>query len=646
MGRMECSVVRIFLLLISFFSSSQSWAIVEPIDSYRENFLRVERLIQKGNKELFLPQLSELTGYPLYPFLMYQWLHKNLDYSSEIKDFLTQFSGSHYAELLRDDWLKNLYKRHQWHDVVNYYREENKLENQCRYYWALYNLKQTTKALQGMAKIWQEAGILPKSCKPLEAVFVKSSMLTRDLIWRRFEAAIRKNQIALAKRILVLFSKPDKKTAVFWLKVHRQPALIGHKNVWKNYQSIKAGLIFAHGVERLAKKKLSRAIKIWDKYKKNFHLSQLRVQEVEKELAIWMVVRRDKSAYHRFNQLVFSDQEIREWRVRAALLENNWAHVISALNRLNNLEKLKPKWQYWRARAYWEGGEKKLAKILFSKIAGQRSFYGFIAADYLDQAYQLEKKHIKLPRFKLNNFVNSHEFKAVRELMHFNRIKQARKQWFHALKKLPDWQVPAAAWIAQGQGWDQFAAETIKRADLAGGNKIGLHFSLAFHKQVVKHAKKTRIDPAIVFSLIRRESAFNKNAVSPVGARGLMQIMPETGKYIAKSLRENWSSADILFDPEVNLRYGTFYYRQMLNRFNGNLALAAAAYNAGPHRVKRWLPDDQSLPADIWIEMIPYDETRKYVVAVLTNIIFYQQQLGKTNLKISKYLRDVIASKS
>ncbi len=646
MCRMECSVVRIFLLLIFFSFNSQSWAIVEPIDSYRENFLRVEQLIKKGNKELLLPQLSELTDYPLYPFLMYQWLHKNLDYSTEIKNFLNQFSGNHYAELLREDWLKDLSKHHEWDDIVNYSRKEKAIEKQCRYYWALYNQNQKTKALQGMARIWPEVAVLPEPCGQLEAVFVKSPKLKPEMIWQRFEAALRQDQIALAKRISNLFSKQDKNIAIFWLKVYQHPALIGQEKIWQKYKNVKVGLIFAHGIERLAKKQLLSTIKIWDQNKKKFHISKLRVQEVEKEIAVWMVVRRYKSAYQRFNQLVYTDQEIREWRVRAALLENNWAHVISALNRLNNFEKLKPKWQYWRARAYWEGGEKKLAKSLFSKLAGQRSFYGFVAADYLNQAYQLEKNEIILPRFQLNNFVNSNEFKAVKELMYFNRIKQAREQWIHALKQLPDWQVPAAVWIAQQQGWDQIASETIKLANLAGDNKIGLYFSLAFHKQIVKHAQKNRIDPAIVFGLIRRESAFDKNAVSSVGARGLMQIMPKTARYIAKSLQEGWRNADILFDPEINLRYGTFYYKQMLNRFNGNFALAAAAYNAGPHRVKQWLPENQPLPADIWIEMIPFDETRKYVVAVLTNAIFYRQQLGKKHLKISEYLRNVLPSKS
>ena len=614
-------------------------AMIESADHYRDSFLQVEKLIKKGNKDLFLDKLSELSDYPLYPYLMYQWLDKNLHNTAEIQSFLSTFPDNRHAELLRNDWLEHLAKRQAWQEIADFYRDNGNVSTQCQYYWALYNTEEKQKAFYGMAKIWPVAEQLPKSCYSLEKVFAKSPLLTTEMKWQRFELALKQGNTKLASQLLRLFTKQNKSTATFWLKVHNNPALIAQKNLSQSYKNKKIASVFAYGVERLARKKLSRAIKIWDDKRDDFSLSKLRIQEVEKELAIWMVIRRDRSAYSRFNQLIFTDQEIREWRVRAALLENNWAHVISALNRLNNLEKIRPKWQYWRARAYWETGGEKLAKRIFSDLADKRNFYGFVAADYIGQDYQLTNKKIKLPQFKLTNFVKNKEFKAVQEFKYFNRDVEARKQWLSALEILPEWQVPAAAFLAQEQGWGQLATETIK---LAGHKQdVGLRYSLAYRNQVMKHAQRRKIDPSIVFSLIRRESAFNKNAVSPVGARGLMQIMPETGKFIAKKLKETWRTVEMLFDAETNLRFGTYYYKRMLDRFNGNFALAAAAYNAGPHRVNQWLPDTQKLPADIWIEMIPFDETRKYVVAVLTNALIYQDRLKRNSLKITDMLKDV-----
>jgi soluble lytic murein transglycosylase len=635
---------KILLLVVLFFNSMQSMAIIEPLDHYRDSFLQVEKLIKKGNEKQFIDKLSGLSEYPLYPFLMYQWLGRKLHHTSEIQTFLSDFPDNHYAILLRNNWLEYLAKRQLWPEIISFYQDNGDIAAQCRYYWALYSSEKKQKALYGMTKIWPTAQRLPNSCNSLEKAFVKSSLLTNKMKWQRFEFALKQNNIKLAKQLLQLFTKQHKTTAAFWLKVHINPRLVAQKKPWQKHKNDKIALIFAHSVDRLARKNLTSAIKVWDERKKEFNLRKLRMQEVERDLAIWMVVKRDKSAYSRFDRLVFSDQEIREWRVRAALLENNWAHVISALNRLNNLEKIKPKWQYWRARAYWETGEEYLAKRIFSDLADKRSFYGFVAADYIGQNYQLTEKKVKLPQFILTNFAKNNEFKAVQEFMHFKRSREARKQWLSALKILPEWQFPAAAFLAQEQGWDQLATETIK---LAGHkNDVGLRFSLAYRNQVTKYARQRKIDPSIVFSLIRRESAFNKNAVSRVGARGLMQIMPETGKFIAKKLKESWRTVEMLFDPETNLRFGTFYYKHMLNRFSGNFALAAAAYNAGPHRVNRWLPDSQTLPADIWIEMIPFDETRNYVVAVLTNALIYQHRLKRNGLKITDLLKDISPKKT
>ena len=325
------------------------------------------------------------------------------------------------------------------------------------------------------------------------------------------------------------------------------------------------------------------------------------------------------------------------------MLENNWRYVFSAVERLNSREKSKPEYQYWRARALWELGNNQQAKRLFYKIAKTRSFYGLIAADYLGRPYQLEAESIIRDDGKIARFMQRNEFKAVEELKHFNREEEAKKQWFSALENLDPWQLPAAAHAALDRGWNKLAFGTIKKADY--WDDVSLFFPIAYRGKVFSEAKKRQLDPSIIFALIRRESGFNKDAVSPVGAHGLMQIMPNTGKFIARRLNEPWSSEAVLFNPEINLKYGSFYYKLMLGQFHNNFVLAAAAYNAGPHRVKRWLPQDETVPADVWIELIPFTETRKYVKAILTYALIYQQQLNRDTLKMSDFLKAIPPSK-
>ena len=145
----------------------------------------------------------------------------------------------------------------------------------------------------------------------------------------------------------------------------------------------------------------------------------------------------------------------------------------------------------------------------------------------------------------------------------------------------------------------------------------------------------------IIYGLIRRESAFNEKATSPTGARGLMQIMPGTGRYIAKNLNERWRGKNSLYDPVTNIKYGSYYYQKLLTQFDGHYALALAAYNAGPNKVKRWLPEDKTVPADIWIETIPYRETREYVTSVLAYALIYQQRTQSNELTMNDFTREV-----
>jgi soluble lytic murein transglycosylase len=265
-----------------------------------------------------------------------------------------------------------------------------------------------------------------------------------------------------------------------------------------------------------------------------------------------------------------------------------------------------------------------------------------MAADMVNKPYQTTDNPILLNSYELEILANETDFKVAKEWDVLNRDTEAKKQWWFAVKKLPKQKMQHAAKLAQSWQWDQVAIMTMVQADY--WDDLALRFPVSYSSQVQSNADLQQIDPALVFGLIRQESMLDKNAESAVGAKGLMQIMPDTGKQIARKLNEPWSSANSLFNPDINIRYGTFYYKQLLDRFNGNAALAAAAYNAGPHKVDKWLPSGQSVPSDVWIETIPYKETRKYVSSVLSYAMIYSQRLQRNNLKIKNLLPDVPAN--
>jgi len=599
------------------------------LEQQRTDFLQAEQALNQGNEIAFLQRMTELVDYPLYPYLQYQWLSNHLPDTDKIQLFLTTYSGSRYASLLRAKWLDYLASQQRWHEFIQNYQASDNTALACQFQWANYQTGNSSQALNEAKRLWAMGEELPTECNPLLAALLASPMITPEFIWQRFELALEKDNVSLATHIKNLMAKTDQTLANNWLQIHKNPSLIIQNNL--------IGRLFAHGVLRLSKSNLDAAITAWDNNKAS--VDNETAQQVERGLGLALAHKRDTRAFDRLNLVLNPNEDVREWKIRAALLEQNWQHVSSALTSLTTVEQQQPKWQYWQARALAETGDAVAAQIVFNKLALDRSFYGFLAADIVSQPYQAMDKPVLLAGNELELLANEADFKVAQELSFLHRDVEAKRQWSFAVKKLPKERIAFAAKLAQSWHWDQIAIVTLVQADY--WDDLALRFPVTYADQVQSNASLQQLDPALVFGLMRQESMLDKDAQSPVGARGLMQIMPETGQQIARKMNEPWQSASSLFNPDTNIRYGTFYYKQMVNRFNGNFALAAAAYNAGPHRVDQWLPSGQWMPADIWIETIPFKETRKYVTSVLSYAMIYSQRLQSNALKIKKLLPDV-----
>jgi len=326
------------------------------------------------------------------------------------------------------------------------------------------------------------------------------------------------------------------------------------------------------------------------------------------------------------------------------LFEQNWSHVAEALAALTVEEQQDPKWQYWQARTVEALGDAMQAQAIYARVADDRSFYGFLAADTISRPHQLSSKPVFVVDSQLNELLSRADFKVIQELRAFNRDVEAQRHWWFTVKKLSKEQIMTAAKVAQQWRWDQVAIMTLVKANY--WDDIELRFPVDYLPQVQGNGYSQQLQPSIIFGLMRQESMLDKNAQSAVGARGLMQIMPQTGKQIAQELNEKWLSDANLFNPDTNIRYGTYYFKKLLTKFNGHFPLAIAAYNAGPNNVSKWLPFDRSVPADIWMETIPFKETRKYVASVLSYSMIYQQRLQGGALKIKELLWDVVPSKN
>jgi soluble lytic murein transglycosylase len=611
----------------------------EELAELRALFVEAEEALADGDEDDYFELAEELEQYPLYPYLQYQWLRKNLQQEEQVKQFLQQNESSRYAGILKNRWLYHLARNGQWQTYLEYYTHSNDTSLKCYFRTAQFNNGDRQAALTGARELWSAGRSQPKACDPLFAKLKQQpDLFNQDLFWQRFEAAMSNNKTRLARYVKTLMPASDQATANLWLNLHRKPQQY-LPDLLQLSSNAQAAAMFTHAVNRVANSDVQSAIEIWDSNKAMFAVSKAQADKLENRLALKLALENDPAAYDRLGQLDDSDYSSQSWRIRVALAEQDWPRVITAIQDLNKEDRQREKWQYWLARAYQQTGNQARAEELWTELSSKRDFYGYLAAERLNLGYQLSDNPVDVSFQEINTVKNHVEFRVAYELMALDRTRDAKLQWWHALRQLDKNEIPAAAKLAQQWEWDEIAIFTI--AKVKHWDDIDLRFPLSYSDKIHENALQHNLDPVILFGLVRRESAFNKDAHSPVGARGLMQIMPKTARQIARDLNERWKGNNSLYDPVKNLKYGSYYYHKLLNQFNGHYALALAAYNAGPHRVKKWLPTE-SIPADIWIETIPFHETRDYVTSVLVYAMIYQQLIQSSNqLSMNDFTRAV-----
>ncbi|MCK5354357.1 MAG: transglycosylase SLT domain-containing protein, partial [Methyloprofundus sp.] len=475
---------------------------------------------------------------------------------------------------------------------------------QCRYQWARYQLNYKTKALTATQKIWLTGRSLPKACDPLLAKFSSSSFLTQALIWQRFELAVKAKQFKLAAYLSKKLSNSTaQKVASQWLTLSNRPQLVATGSFLQGVSRDQQADMLVYAMKRLISQDVDKAIPIWQKNQPQYQLSQAQINKIERAIALQLAFNKSDQAYTWFTKLSTLDSTTRIWAVRAALIEQNWTHVQSALNKLTAQEKQKLRWKYWQARTYLQTNQQTKGLALFAELAKERDYYGFIAADYLQQDYRLQDKPIIFDEAKRAALLSSKSFKVINEFQLLQRDKEAQLNWWNALRNIKGNDLLIAAKIAQQWQWHKLAILTV--AKVKSWDDVSLRFPIDYADKIQQNAHIQQLDQAIIYGLVRRESMFDEKAQSPVGALGLMQVMPRTGKQIAKEISFSLKSSSDLLEASTNIKFGAYYYKQMLDQFSGHYALAAAAYNAGPHRVIRWTKLEREFPADIWIETIP-----------------------------------------
>ncbi len=597
----------------------------------RQMFQDAEHALKRGQMTKYRGLEKRLRDYPLHSYLKYKEIKRNLDSTNykSIHRFLQEQPGTPLATRLQYSWLKSLARKRQWKTLIDnfYYTTDRGL--QCDFARALLMQKQPARAYAVLEGLWMTGRSLPKRCDyPIER-WHKSGGLTQELVWERIRLAMQARRSRLALYLSKYLPKQERYWVRIWAKVRRDPGYV--MEVYSRFEgkdSQPLRWVLTDGLSRMARKDAPSAAQLWHDWRDEYQFSKTEKERLERRLTLALVKDDPITANTWLKQLNLNatDKRVHELYILNAMQDQDWEIALDWMDRLKSEDKHSDRWRYWRARSLEAVGRLDEARSIYLLNADNRSYYGFLSADRAGMQYKFDHRPVKYSAQDLSSIEQMPAIERARELYALKRVVDARREWNHALQHLDKPQLLVAAQLAHQWSWHDRAIVTFAQAKY--WDDLEKRFPLAHQEVVVNHSRQKSINPAWAFAIIRQESAFTKDAKSHAGAMGLMQLLPRTARQMARSLRIRFRRNDLL-NANTNVQLGINYLKHVKDKFKGNSVLATAAYNAGGYRVSTWLPKDGILPADIWVERVPFKETKDYLKRVLTYTVIYEQRLGK-----------------
>ena len=643
--RVISKYLPVWLLLALMISSLsvQAKTTSYTLEQQRSLFKQAERALSVKDNKKFKKLLIELQDYPVTGYLEYDSFRKKLSRSSqdEVKQFLNKYQGYPFSYRLLGKWLNLLAKRKDWKSYLDFYDGRTAVKYKCLSFTARLQTGQVKNINSDIEKIWSTGYSQPDQCDAPFGHYLKTADNISDSIWTRIEKAFKVRRPSLAKYLAKKLSKKDQKLVDEWYQSHRHPAKRLPALANKKDSEINRKIII-HALKRLARKDSLKAKEHWDKLKDNFEFNIEQKQQVDQKIALSAAYQHKSESKLLLQQLPdkLKSDNAHIWLARIHLRDEDWIGLIKTISSMPDHLKTESEWVYWLARAYENAGHTVKSVDIFTDLAHKSTYYGFLSADKVDLKYQINQQQAASETtFTEQQLLDkSDHLLRARELFFLDRLLDARREWFQGIRKLNQQEIKQAASIASNWKWHDNAIKTV--AKTTHRSDYDLRFPMPFKKQVMKNVKKNGLDLSVIYGVMRRESLFDPLAKSRVGALGLMQLMPSTARRVAKSLGLKKPKKYDILRVSNNIKLGTSYFKSVLKRFDNNVSLAAAAYNAGPGNVKKWLPEKELLPADLWVETIPFKETRNYVQAVLAYATIFDKHLGK-KVQISSRMNDV-----
>ena len=605
----------------------------------------------KRDKAQLAALSAQDAGHPLAPWIDYWALNLRLGEASQsdLDTFYARWRGSYVEDRLRNDWLLELGHRRDWKNFQNDYASFKMRDDREVFCYALLADHFAGKKVMPEARLaWLTQREGDEGCQALASTFVDAKIFSQADVWLKLRLSVEAQKPRAVKLAASLLGKP----------VEQAVAEIQDKAGKYLARKGKSGNARDDALTTLALMRVAAA----DPDQAESLLKSKWQKALPPELAAWVwtqaarqaAMRLDPRAADLFDKALEVhakpgapewSADTLAWMTRAALRGLRWSLVLRAIDMMDPVQQRELQWQYWRARALMARGQandaaeaNELLKGLAEAPNAALNFYGQLAADDLRRPIMLPNAPLPLTAAERAAARATPGIQRAFALIALGLRNEGLREWNFSMRGLSDRELRAAAQEAcDTQVWDRCISSSERtRSEM----DIAQRYPLPYRDMLMAATQAAGVEPAYAYGLIHQESRFVFDSRSHVGAAGLMQIMPPTAKWVAKKQGIPFNP-DTLYDTPVNLRIGAGYLRMVLDSFKGSLPLAAAAYNAGPSRPRRWR-EGAVLDAAIWTETIPFWETRDYVKKVLINTIVYNRLLGGADTSLRDHLGQAI----
>ena len=611
------------------------WA--DSLDQQRQRYAQIKQAWDNKQMDQVEQLMPTLQDYPLYPYLQYRLLAQDLDQEAglAIKNFIQQYPTLPPAKSLQTRFVNVLAHRQDWQGILSFSPDEPKpVQARCNWYYAKWATGQQQTAFTGAKSIWLRGSALPADCDRLFSVWQASGQLSPITILERIRLAMKASNDSLVNYLAKMLPADYQTTASALLALQQNPqtvttfaATLGPTDFTR--------MATSYAFARVAREDMDNARMMIPQLVKAQKMSQAEEQDL-KEAVVWRMMGADlTSEQARWRDAVVMNSEstaLIERRVRLALSESDRRGLNTWIARLPPEAKEKDEWQYWQADLLIAQGRKEEADEILHKLMQQRGFYPMVAAQRLGTDYPLKIDDAPAAD---NSIVQGPEMARVRELMYWGMDNLARSEWANLIVSKTRTQQQMLAHYANQQDWWDLSVQATISAKM--WDSLKERFPLAWRNLYQQYTGDKAIDPSYAMAISRQESAWNPKARSPVGASGLMQVMPATAAHTVKMYNiPGYVNSSQLLDPQTNIQIGTQYLEYVYQQFGQNRIFSSAAYNAGPGRVRSWRNNSGGkLDAVAFIETIPFSETRGYVKNVLAYDAYYRYFMGKSDKILS-----------